>query len=105
MSAKTPRQLQIERLLADDPDDPFLRYGHALEYAAQGDDAAAAAGLADLLARTPYVPAFLQAGQILNRLGRDAEAAAVLRQGIAAARQQGDDHAAGEMQGLLATLE
>ena len=99
--AKTARMEQIEALLADDPADEFLRYGLALEYAGQGDDATAAAKLLDLLAATPYVPAFLMAGQILNRLGRTDEAVAVLRRGAAEAARQGNEHARGEMQGLI----
>jgi hypothetical protein len=99
---------QIEALLADDPDDAFLRYGLAMEHASAGDDAQCAAALRDLIARTeaaPYVPAFLQCGQALARLDRGDEACAVLRAGIAAARQAGDTHAEGEMQGLLTSLE
>lgn len=109
--AKTPRMAQIEAMLADDPDDAFLRYGLAMEHAGQGDDEAAVAVLRDLIARpagSPYVPAYLQAGQALIRLGRDAEAAAVLRDGIAAARKVGTPealHALGEMEGFLATVE
>ena len=56
----------------------------------------------------PYVPAYLMAAQALGRLGRETEAAAVLRDGIAAARAEGTGdalHALGEMQGLLATIE
>jgi Flp pilus assembly protein TadD len=106
--AKTPRMEQIEAMLAEDPADPFLRYGLAMEHVGQGDDEAAVNVLKDLIARTaadPYVPAFLQAGQALIRLGREPEAAAVLRQGIEAARRAGDLHALGEMQGFLATIE
>jgi hypothetical protein len=56
------------------------------------------------VART-YVPGYLQAGQALVRLGRINEAAALFRDGIAVARQQGDLHALGEMEGMLAELE
>ena len=63
----------------------------------------------DLIARTatpePYVPAFLQCGQALMRLDRTQEACDVLKAGVEAARQVGDTHAQGEMQGLLASLE
>lgn len=105
MAAKTARQLQIEALLSDDPDDPFLRYGYAMEFVGQGDDASAVTSLRDLLARSPYVPAYLQLGQALTRLDRIAEAQAVLKEGIATAQAQGDAHAQGEMQGLLDQLE
>lgn len=105
MPTRTPRMEQIEALLADDPTDPFLRYGLAMEYASAGDDRTAADHLWRLTTDSPYVPAFLMAGQILNRLNRVAAAVAVLRRGIAAAREQGNAHAEGEMAGLLATLE
>jgi thioredoxin-like negative regulator of GroEL len=106
--ARTPRMDQIEAMLADDPDDAFLRYGLAMEHASAGDHAACVEVLRDLIARTaanPYVPAFLQAGQALVRLDRVPEACAVLRQGVEAARKAGDTHAQGEMQGLLDSLE
>jgi hypothetical protein len=109
--AKTPRMEQIEEMLADDPDDAFLRYGLAMEHASAGDDAACVVVLQDLIARTaadPYIPAFLQAGQALVRLDRVPEARAVLRDGIAAAAKAGTAeaaHAQGEMQGLLSSIE
>jgi hypothetical protein len=98
---------QIEAMLAEDPDDAFLRYGLAMEHASAGDDAACVEVLRDLITRTagkPYVPAFLQAGQALVRLDRIPEACAVLRDGIEAARTAGDTHAQGEMQGLLDSI-
>lgn len=98
---------QIEAMLADDPDDAFLRYGLAMEHASAGDDAACIEVLRDLIARTvatPYIPAFLQAGQALIRLDRITEASDLLRKGIDAARNSGDGHAQGEMQGLLDSI-
>lgn len=104
--AATPRMVQLEALLRDDPADPFLRYGIALEHASSGDDPAAAAALASLVTDSPdYVPAYLMAGQILARLGRESEAVATLRSGVAAAQAAGNTHAAGEMVALLATVE
>ena len=99
---------QIEAMLADDPDDAFLRYGLAMEHASAGDDAACVEVLRDLIARTaaatPYVPAYLQAGQALVRLDRITEACEVLREGVDVARRVGDAHAQGEMQGLLESV-
>ena len=109
--AKSLRMERIEALLADDPDDAFLRYGLGMEYASIGDDAGCVSVLRDLIARSaasPYVPAYLQAGQALVRLDRSDEACAILRDGIAAAERLGTPdamHARGEMQGLLASLE
>ena len=105
MSQRTPRMDQIEALLADDPNDSFLRYGLAMEHASIGQEETAAQLLLALIEETPYVPGFLQAGQILNRLNRIEEGCEVLRKGIAAAKQQGDSHAEGEMSGLLSSME
>jgi Tfp pilus assembly protein PilF len=104
MSGKSRKQ-QIEELLAEDPNDPFLRYGLALEYASAGDAATAVLQLQDLISLAPdYVPAYVQAGQMLARLDREEEARAVFRAGIDVARRQGELHAAGEMEGFLASL-
>ena len=104
MTTKSRKQ-QIEDMLADDPNDPFLRYGLAMENASAGEDEAAARCFQELLTRAPdYVPAYFQTSQVLIRLGREAEAEAVLRSGIALAGKKGDAHAAGEMAGLLDSI-
>lgn len=105
MSQRT-RKEQLEELLAEDPNDPFLRYGLAMEHVGAGDDAQAVRCFGDLRAVTPdYVPAYLQEGQALIRLGQRPEARAVFRAGIAVAQQQSDMHAAAEMQGFLESLD
>lgn len=109
--ARTPRMAQIEAMLADDPDDAFLRYGLAMEHASAGDDAGCVTVLRDLIAlraADPYIPAYLQAGQALVRLDKISEACDVLRAGIDTARKVGTPeamHAHGEMQGLLSSIE
>lgn len=108
---RSPRMDQIESLLADDPNDAFLRYGLAMEYCSLGDDSTAVGHLRELLALDPvkpYIPAYLMCAQALTRLGKEGEAADVLKQGIAAATRVGTPdalHARGEMEGLLATVE
>ncbi len=96
---------QLELLLADDPGDAFLRYGLAMEHISAGDEASGAHLLQRLADDSAYIPAFLQAGQVLARLNRFGEACDVLRRGVAVAQQQGDTHAEGEMAGLLSSLE
>jgi thioredoxin-like negative regulator of GroEL len=104
MSGKTRKQ-QIEEMLAADPNDPFLRYGLAMEHVSLGDDEAAVHAFEELLAIDPaYVPALMQVSQALIRLGRVDDARTHLSRGIAVARQQGNEHAAEEMQGFLAAL-
>jgi predicted Zn-dependent protease len=96
---------QIEDLLEEDPQDAFLRYGLAMEYLSLGEEAIALEKLIQLSRDEPYVAAFLQAGQILVRLGRAEEAITIFRQGIEAARSKGDHHAMQEMQGMLSAIE
>jgi hypothetical protein len=51
-----------------------------------------------------HVPAYFRRGQLLAEAGHERDAITVLLSGIQAARKVGDDHAAAEMQELLATL-
>lgn len=96
---------RIQAMLADDPNDTLLRYMLAIEFRAAGNLAGSRETFADLLQRDPhYVPTYLQLGQLLAQLGEEEKAAQVLRDGIAVANKAGDQHAAGEMAGLLATL-
>ncbi len=99
------RRQRVEAMLADDPRDTFLRYSLAMELAKEGEHEPSLEQYRSLMADDPpYVPAFFMAGQQLAQLGRVGEARSVLRNGIEQARQQGNDHAAGEMSELLASL-
>src|SRR2546423_12012274 len=103
--AEKARRQRLEEMLADDPNDAFLRYGVALEYVGEGDDNEAVRRLRQMFAdKIDYVPAYLQAGQILMRLDRLDESREIFRQGIALAQRVGDAHAAGEMEAFLDTL-
>lgn len=99
------RREKIEAMLADDPQDTFLRYSLAMELDKDGENDRSLEKLDELTKDDPpYVPAFFMAGQQLTRLERVNEARAVLRDGIEQARQQNDSHAAGEMSEFLASL-
>jgi hypothetical protein len=99
------RREKIEAMLADDPGDTFLRYSVAMELDKEGAHDESLAKFAELAHDEPsYVPAFFMAGQQLVRLGRLEDARTILRDGIEAARSQGDAHAAGEMSEFLASL-
>jgi hypothetical protein len=100
------RRDKIELMLNDEPGDLFLRYSLAMELEKEGEHDASLAKFIELSQERPsYVPAFFMAGQLLTRLGRFAGARAVLRDGIDAARDQGDLHAAAEMSEYLITLD
>lgn len=99
------RREKIEAMLADDPQDTFLRYSLAMELEKEADHDRSLALLGELSTDdAPYVPAFFMAAQQLARLNRVTEARSFLRDGIEAARTQGDAHAAGEMSEFLASL-
>lgn len=105
MPAKSRRE-QIETMLADEPNDPELRYMLAMEYVSTADDAGAVRCFEELIQATPnYPPAYHQGGRALQRLNRIAEARALLLRGIPIAEKQGNAHAAGEMTELLQSLE
>ena len=99
------RREKIEAMLADEPNDTFLRYSLAMELGKEGLHERSLEGLQSLKQdMPPYVPAFFMSAQQLAKLDRVDEARSALREGIDQARQQGDTHAAGEMSEFLASL-
>ena len=99
------RRQKIEALLRDDPGDVFLRYSLALEMESAGEWEGCLEILEDLgRGAPPYVPALQMAGQFLAARGHTEDARRALREGIEAARAQGNTHAAGEMAELLMSL-
>ena len=99
------RREKIEAMLADDPTDQFLRYSLAMELQKEGEHERCLELFRGLTReQPPHVAAYFRAGQLLTSLSRIEEARAALRDGIAAARAQGDAHAAGEMSEFLANL-
>lgn len=99
------RREQIEAMLADEPEDTFLRYSLAMELRREGDIDAALGRFDELTQGEPaYVPAFFMAAQTLAENGQIDAARRQLRDGIDEARRQGDSHAAAEMSEMLASL-
>jgi Tfp pilus assembly protein PilF len=96
---------QLKAMLAEAPEDAELHYFLAMAYVSAADNDSALACFRQLAAESPgYVPAYVQCGQLLAKLGRDDEARDVFRKGIAAAQKAGDVHAAGEMEAFLDSL-
>lgn len=103
--APRSRKEMLEEMLAQEPADPFLHYGLAMEYVSEGNDLEAVSRFKQMFVDSPdYVPAYLQAGQALVRLKQPAEARAVFERGVALARKTGNAHAAEEMQAMLEGL-
>lgn len=96
------RLAALHEFLLDDPDDPFTRFAVAQEYAKLGQAAEAAEAYEALVRDRPdYVGTYYHLGALYRRLGRPADAEAVLTAGVAAATAAGDAHARAELQRAL----
>ena len=106
MAEKSPRRLKLEASLAEDPADPFLRYGVAVQCLRDGDVAEGRDRLRALIADRPedQVAAHQMLGQSHAEAGEVEAARAVLDAGITLANKRGDWHAAGEMEGIRMQL-
>src|SRR5512134_791823 len=103
----TPEQrLEIfRRMVAERPDEPFARYSLAMALRSLGRLEDAAGEFAELVGRRPeYVPTYLMHGQVLEALGRRAEAARAYEDGIAAAGRASNEHARTELEQALEVL-
>ena len=99
------RIAQLKKFIETSPEDPFPRYGLALEYCNQGKLSEAQSGFDDLLSRFPdYLPAYLMAGGNLVALERQREARGVFKRGIALAAKLGDANTKSELEAALADL-
>jgi tetratricopeptide (TPR) repeat protein len=96
---------QLAQIVSANPENVLARYGLAMEYAQQRDYTRALENFRTLMAASPnYVAAYYQAGKVLQNLGDEAQARAVLQQGIEASVRANDVHARSEMEALLAEL-
>ncbi len=96
---------RLEKMLAGEPNDPFVLYGLAQEHAKAGDHARAIGYFDRCLAADPgYHYAYFHKARSLEAAGRRGDAVGALRAGLAAARQGRDDKAAGELAAYLEEL-
>jgi tetratricopeptide (TPR) repeat protein len=100
------RLATFRSFIAKKPDDPFPRYGLAMELRTRGDLDASAAAFDELIGLFPeYVPSYLMSGGVLAELGRRDDAIARYRTGIEVALKKGDHHAKGELESALHAAE
>ena len=105
MPSSSKRLDFLVKLTSTGNEDPFVWYGLAMEYRSLSRFDEALATFEALRTRTPdYVPMYLMCGQMLEQMGRAADARAWLTSGIVAARAKGDAHAASELEGALGAL-
>jgi tetratricopeptide (TPR) repeat protein len=100
------RLQQLLTMLQKEPNDPFLLYGAAMEYKKQGDMPTALDYFRRALTADPgYCYAYYQMGQVHESAGDTAAAKAIYRDGISAAQNKGDHHAAQEIAAALEALD
>jgi tetratricopeptide (TPR) repeat protein len=95
----------LQAFIAQRPNDPFPRYGLALEHKNAGRLEEAWSAFEALMTEHPtYTAAYLHAGNTAVALGRVDAARAVYARGIEACAKAGDAHARGELEGALSSL-
>lgn len=100
------RLAALHQFLQDDPADPFTRFALAQEHAKRGEAAEALDYYEGLVRDRPdYVGTYYHLGGLYRALGRDDDAHATFRAGIAAAAEAGDSHARAELQSALLEAE
>jgi tetratricopeptide (TPR) repeat protein len=96
---------QIAKMLHADPNDLFLNFALAMEYAKTGQNSDALAQFTRVAELNPnYVPAYFQKADLLVALNRHAEAREVYAAALTAAEAAGDKHAAQKVREALALL-
>jgi predicted Zn-dependent protease len=99
------RIAMLTEILAQNSDDPFARYGLAMEHSKAGEVERALEEFGKLLATHPdYTAGYFMAAQTLAKANRTDEAKKMLNGGIAAAKKSGNAHAQSEMEAMLAEL-
>ncbi|EMR02450.1 tetratricopeptide repeat protein [Cesiribacter andamanensis] len=95
---------QLQQMLSESPDDPFLHYALALEFRS-ADPQQALAYFEHLLSRhAEYLPTYYHAAALLAELGQSERAKEVYQTGIALARQQSSHHSLRELQNAYQNL-
>ena len=98
MAESSPALASFEKMLAAGKDGALLRYSLGNEYLKANETARAAEHLAQAVRLDArYTAAWKLYGKALLACGRDAEALAAWREGIAVAAARGDKQAAKEM--------
>jgi predicted Zn-dependent protease len=105
-SDKNPRLEVLRAFVAQRPQDPFPRYGLAMELKSTGDPQGAWAAFESLIAEHPdYIASYGPAGEVLVALGRPEDAKTVYAHGIEACARKNDAHMRGNLEDALAALD
>ena len=100
------RLSQLEELLREDPNDPFLKYGIALEYAKLGNLAEAILRIENLISEKPdYLGAYYQLGQYYEAVKNFDSAKKIYEKGILLAKEKKNMKTLNELREALQQLE
>jgi predicted Zn-dependent protease len=95
----------FDKLIGGGSRDPFHHYARALELRSLGRRDEALEALGGVCTEFPgYVPSYLMAAQLAAELGQGERARELARTGLERARESNNDHAASELESLLAGL-
>lgn len=95
----------LKNLVAQDPDNSFMRYGLAMEYANAGKYDLAMKEFETVLEKnSKYAAAYYHGGQTLERMGKADEARELYKKGISVTTDTGDLHTRSELQAALDIL-
>jgi len=105
MPETSKRLAMLETMIEKGSDDPFVHYARAMEHRSQGDPAKALELFGQVAERFgDYVPTYLMAAQVAEKLDRLDDAKDWAERGLQSARNAGDAHAQGELQAFLDEL-
>jgi len=100
------RLQQIQEMLKNEPQDSFLNYALALEYAKASDIEKAIELIEALLVRDEnYLGAYYQLGSYYEQAGRTKSAVEIYKKGTIIAQQQQNKKTLGELNEALMMLE
>lgn len=100
------RLAQLEEMLKAEPNDSFLRYAAAVEYAVAGNTTEAIARIESLLNDQPdYLGAYYKLGQLHEAVGAHGKALDVYRRGAVVAKAQNNTKTLGEINTAILLLE
>lgn len=95
----------LRQMASAKPDDPFPKYGLAMELRKQGHAEEACAAFEQLVGKHPdYVATYLMFGGLLVERDEKDRAAEIYRRGIEVATRAGNAHAASELEAALHQL-
>lgn len=102
---RSDRVAQLKQLLAAEPDDVFLKYALALEFAKTNDVHQAVVLLEEIRSADPlYKAVYYQLGMLYNALNETGKAREAVEQGLAVTKNT-DQKTHNELRGLLDEIE